>query len=647
MDRKGAVVVVALFFLFGLLVFSCGGGGGAPAQQPPSSGSPPYDDANNADQGDQGTIDDQQPPQDGDSDGSGGINDGDQNQPPTQSFGSISGYIYRTIYPRERPNLEAPPGFIPVEGALISVAGKSTTTDAQGFFNLSDVPAGIHEIRVSKAGFSDLVRQVAVVADQSVTVFPKDNPTGYLARAGGATMQVNSDPDGAAIVIDQIGTGATTPHVFRDLPPGSYEVWVVKEGKAIPEKRQVSLSSGGSAVVNFNLVDPPPLENQPGQGAQGGGDLLTPRQPDELEAESLPPPTAEEMAMLNDFDREMAVCAVPADVPCNPPTGTEIYDTALQVLTQLYNQGVTVNPRLASKVNMLPAVFRNSAAEPDPNQIDVYSYNFETVKFNAQAGFRANWMYDTLLLTLDEAIALLFFTNDVDEYLDYLYWVANFGARGLHFQVVPAELRDRLVEDPDLGPLYADIFLSGAAMVYWHEAGHVNLGHILQQARLDNPETVDELILSFLMELIPALNQPFEYQADIFAAHAVKDLYGYLDGAIINYLVMFMVEVGSGTNEIPFFLRTHPPADERLWIIGQIDEGEDFSDLLFPLINIPPRSSSELSGEGQWLTFKDFGPDVLPRLSSRFGGGKAFSSLTGRIPHPPIDLMSEVKARME
>ena len=643
------VSVTLIFVLIGLGMFSCGAGGGdSTVTQPPTTGAPPAGDDNAGSPGNQDGEGQEQPPLGGDNGGSGGQPDGDQTQPPSQSYGSISGYIYRTIYPRERPVQGSPAGFVPLEGAEVRIGELKATTDQRGFFRLEGVPTGTHQLQVSKAGYDTLTRQVVVSANVDTTVFPQDSPSGYLGRSDGADLAVNSDPSGAAVVIEQIGTGVTTPHTFRDLPPGNYEVWVVKEGKAIPEKRQINLSPNGQVSMNFNLEDPPPMGEQPSQGGQGGVDLLTPREPENLEAETLPPPTPEEMAMLNEFDRGMAVCAV--DDPnalCTPPTGTEIYDLALQAITDLYNLGVLNNPRLSSKVNMLPAVFRNTAAEPDPGQIDVYAYDLETVEFNAFAGFRANWMYDTLLLTLDEAVALLFFTDSVEEYLDYLYWVANLGSVGLHFVVVPAELRDELVSNPEFEPIYTDIFLSGAAMVYWHEAGHVNLGHILQQMRLDHPETLDEFILNFLMDLIPSLNQPFEFQSDIFAAHAVKDLYGHLDGAIINYLVMFMVEVGSGASEIPSFLRTHPPADERLWLIAQIDDGADFSDLLFPLINIPPRSSSELTQDGKYRTFKEIGPEVLPRLAPLFGGKNLSSSLANRTPHQPLNLMAEVKARMK
>lgn len=67
-------------------------------------------------------------------------------------------------------------------------------------------------------------------------------------------LAVSSAPSGAAIVINGMGSGKTTPHIFDSLAPGSFTVSVELAGyKSDSTYRTISLASGQQAAMSFEL----------------------------------------------------------------------------------------------------------------------------------------------------------------------------------------------------------------------------------------------------------------------------------------------------------------------------------------------------------------------------------------------------------
>ena len=92
---------------------------------------------------------------------------------------------------------------------------------------IRNVSRGQHIVSVSKQGFVPAEKTFSVVDD------PTKEVDAEVSLAMGSYMQgvltVTSQPDSAKIYIDGIYTQETTPHSFRFMNVGRYEVKVVKE----------------------------------------------------------------------------------------------------------------------------------------------------------------------------------------------------------------------------------------------------------------------------------------------------------------------------------------------------------------------------------------------------------------------------------
>jgi hypothetical protein len=77
------------------------------------------------------------------------------------------------------------------------------------------------------------------------------------------------------------------------------------------------------------------------------------------------------------------------------------------------------------------------------------------------------------------------------------------------------------------------------------------------------------------------LNWPFEFQADIFSAHALKESDVPLEGGLLVSLILYSAELLDTT---PLLLTTHPPAEMRGYIYYNVNQGADYLGYLFPLL---------------------------------------------------------------
>jgi peroxiredoxin len=116
---------------------------------------------------------------------------------------------------------------------------------------LFDVPTGMHQISVSKAGynFSPSLTIVKVVEDGLITVnFSSVKKVGAIS--------VDSDPQGAKIILDQANTQKITPDTLDSVIVGKHIVSVEKEGyRASPSFDTVEVIEDSLITVNFVLVN--------------------------------------------------------------------------------------------------------------------------------------------------------------------------------------------------------------------------------------------------------------------------------------------------------------------------------------------------------------------------------------------------------
>jgi peroxiredoxin len=117
---------------------------------------------------------------------------------------------------------------------------------------LFNVRVGSHKIEVEKEGYlpSPISIMVEVKADTIVQA------SFILLDLKYGSLEVNSNVQGATIVIDNVSTKKQTPFLFdHNLPIGTHIVSVFEEGYSndLPAKEVVTVTTKDTVVVNFNL----------------------------------------------------------------------------------------------------------------------------------------------------------------------------------------------------------------------------------------------------------------------------------------------------------------------------------------------------------------------------------------------------------
>jgi peroxiredoxin len=116
---------------------------------------------------------------------------------------------------------------------------------------LKNVPVGKHKVSVSKEGYNSTPEfdTVQVIEGGLATVrFSLIDKLGAIA--------VDSDPQGARIIVDEAYTQKITPDTLDSVPVGKHIVSVGKEGyRAFPELDTVEVVEDSLTSVNFVLVE--------------------------------------------------------------------------------------------------------------------------------------------------------------------------------------------------------------------------------------------------------------------------------------------------------------------------------------------------------------------------------------------------------
>lgn len=161
----------------------------------------------------------------------------------------------------------------PVPRALVSLGRLARArTDSRGQYAFLNVPAGAHELKVSKPGFpieSQRVRVAATRLDVPISLRPRSSKSGSparpLLRTGsgtqmrGAVTSAAGPLRAARVTLIRSGNAASVKSGsrgdfrFRDLEAGRYRVVVSKAGyRSLAET--VSLEQGTSLVRNYQLT---------------------------------------------------------------------------------------------------------------------------------------------------------------------------------------------------------------------------------------------------------------------------------------------------------------------------------------------------------------------------------------------------------
>jgi len=541
MKHKGILKVILcalIFAVFSLILCACGGGGGGGPRLIP------------------------QPPA-----GGGG-------QAPVAS---AQGYVYEyTPGNPSDPMLGASYGYTPVAGAIVSAGTRTVSTNSEGYFLLQQVPTSVTQLTISKTGFVSKSVPISLVANQTVNISTRGSTSLLLTRQDAGNLEVTSVPSGAKITLNGNATNSLTPHTFVGIASGDYRVGVFLHGY-FTSYRDVSVSSTSVAKVNFALTSasggPDTDLNQP-----QGSSFFEPELPSDLSGPELPPATPGERSALLQLDGEAVGELVST-------SGVRVYEELIELLVEAYNSEVLPMPEF-NDIPMVEAVYQPGKGTPISGKIDVYYTGFDrsasstvqAYRWNAFSSYESVFLYDNLFLSLDEAVSLLFLVEDEDEWLYYQWLATQYALEGEPFSVVPAEIRDQLVNDPNLGETYAMLLAGAIASVMAHEIGHVNLGHTLQKMRLRG-----ETELGYQVITATALNWPFELQADIFSAHAIWDPEEPtpIAGGVLLNLVIF---TSSLLDTTPLILQTHPPAELRAAVYIAVSEGADLTGYLQPLL---------------------------------------------------------------
>lgn len=99
----------------------------------------------------------------------------------------------------------------------------NTNTGAVTDTILDSIPAGSHTLKLVLANYNDLDTTFTITKDETtVMALTMNMKTG--------SIQVNSDPDGATIWLDDVSTGYVTDYLLTDVPVGDHIIKLVLDG---------------------------------------------------------------------------------------------------------------------------------------------------------------------------------------------------------------------------------------------------------------------------------------------------------------------------------------------------------------------------------------------------------------------------------
>jgi hypothetical protein len=100
----------------------------------------------------------------------------------------------------------------PIQGVTVSVEGTSlqATTNSQGYYQITDVPAGTRTVTASKTGYNSQSKTVNIVAGQTITV-------DFQLQSSTSDVVTFADPNLEQAVRDTLGIPAGQPITRADM----------------------------------------------------------------------------------------------------------------------------------------------------------------------------------------------------------------------------------------------------------------------------------------------------------------------------------------------------------------------------------------------------------------------------------------------
>lgn len=170
--------------------------------------------------------------------------------PPIQVTASLTGHVYQTatIYPG--PVLS---------GVLVSVSGKTATTDSSGRYSISGLPVGTFIVSFSKSGYMTGTTPSNLVDGQNIQDF--DIALASVTLHGQVFNSSNNQPlSGVGIAI--VGGASTTSDTngnfaFQNMAYGNYDIAFVKDGYVTQNQGVLLFPAGGTQMVVKMVTTPP------------------------------------------------------------------------------------------------------------------------------------------------------------------------------------------------------------------------------------------------------------------------------------------------------------------------------------------------------------------------------------------------------
>jgi carboxypeptidase family protein len=142
-----------------------------------------------------------------------------------------------------------------IAGAKVSFGSTSTTTDANGNYTLSNLPAGSDQLTASASGFLNTVQTVTITSGGITTAnFVLITQTGTIsgritnASTGAGLSGATVSYSGGSTVSDANGN-----YTLSAVPPGTYTVTATLTGW-VTESTSVTVISGGTVTGNIKLA---------------------------------------------------------------------------------------------------------------------------------------------------------------------------------------------------------------------------------------------------------------------------------------------------------------------------------------------------------------------------------------------------------
>jgi hypothetical protein len=139
-----------------------------------------------------------------------------------------------------------------VSGARISVDGSSEPNWITPYSSTIDLPAGTHQVVVSKEGYEDSQRSVTIEAGRTSTV-------NLPLSVGSGEVEVVTKPPGLEVFIDGNSIGLSPAH--SAVVAGSHSIRVTRPGWT-PYEGTVKVKSGAMPVITVTM-------SRPGEGTTG------------------------------------------------------------------------------------------------------------------------------------------------------------------------------------------------------------------------------------------------------------------------------------------------------------------------------------------------------------------------------------------